>query len=1804
MRNIILALFVFLTLSLFFVSSQQVSFVNSVNNVQYNNPSIQSIYGSSGGYSQFWTGGIGDTFDENMCQKGTDFALMIPPLGCQPMTVRSDLLAEQNVPVMCQLSSLRVNPLIRVSAIRSIGFSGPNPPEVAGISFYPARAGIRSYNTLLGDPLYNNVGYVVIILKKNPDERTIPKFIEGNLTARIAFDSEKVYGVGNAVLYLEGEGTGQQSSDNFATFWNGAGYVKMISHDSERAKLGVYTREGRLVQEVVLKEGETSGKIYLPGYYCQASLRIKLSEFTIPEDSAELIIDGESIWVRKGSKILNGRCVVTGLNLYTGNTGKVLLRCSGAGNIELSLLGGYSVNLSVGTAQKNYNVGDFVLKGNVTKGPELNWYVGFSNLVGKETSDDIQREGLIVLLGSNKEIKPEVYSRIAEAIKKIEDAELRNGTPMNVVSAIKNGLIVSGFNKDSLIILDSATKEKSFTRSGTNVQVTFNSLIRTQEIGESQENEKNRNLEITPENREHLNNADKAVKELLRYSPQVRGDLNRFAEIALLEQINLLESVNDRIGRIVLMETFLEKYSDSVYAGLISEMLHSEKTYNKKNARRTFEINGQHYSIILRNFKIADSEKKKVSIYAGSDGVTFLGSLSEGDEINLTKGKDEEKLRISRIYPNRVDVEVLVKKDGNYIREGSLTLRQNEIIEKKINNKRYKLEANDIRVQTIARVEIQADIDNRRTEANFSYKIGIEQRTIRLNPNKSSEKAERLNKTIQRLEERNNKLGELIKGWKATCLVTGLALNVKNMVAGTSGESLARQEVMRSWRAICKAEKVTTTLGAQRSLDSCYTAFNQEIEKDVQAYTEAVEDINRKINAQPNITKFKENLGDRDITGLSGGASLKTSALRTWDEIRIYLLYEKLSPAGKVSAGLLSHIKTQRDTKLQYLLRLKAETEANEQASTYNIPFGRDDEFDLDRRIRSWGRVYANTLGFDLPNIVGNPAIAGERKTIDNMENFFVLVINPTPTLLQDGRVEKIFNVTNKNQVTEITDVTNKALYKKYRNYVYKLSDCTNKMIGQTISYYETGNVRGLAATVPFDADKGWYVKVSSSAGGLIASGGQARGYTSAAIPETFTICNVGSDGIQGQDDSCTTISINQNFRQGSGNTNVAGCLLNPNELDILMRDAQEAIRQANRQYSNRGDIIIQVGSRTEINARRGSPQAEDGPIEQCQDFMSSEDCNLLFNICDPVMCPVSRCNFGGKYPVTNVIQSGIFGSLMLCLPNFKGFGGEVYVPICLTGVHAGIDGYISVLKAQRDCLVENAKNGRYTGMCDYVAAVYKCNLLWNNIAPFTTSLLPSLFSAVTGRQKAGGGEYLTFQKALNNMESSLDYFKNTYGSTSFTAFKLGNVEQIGTEVCNAFVGTSFPTTAKGLDKMLQPESPYQLYAEFQEIPHTDATIPPTSHYKVFAHIYAGKDQGVSYSVYLKNPPSSSYYVGIPRLSVPQGTGFISPGGQRQISQDFTAPAGYKELCVSINGKEYCNFGPVTTDWGINMLTDTFVNKQVNLAQITTEKECMQGSSGLVGFTSINPQATVTHVVDPRIDLRGVVRICSSVNPGEGTSQVNNWEAVGRCGDTAITCWLDKSSVSQATGQILDVAETITVAEKKLDIINEGGTMNEQDSIERVIQIKNNISALTSSSNNFERILKIIDELEKKGYSQRYQVEGVYWRFKLYERIVRLKKGLHVQSLKVDVPSAILPSESSSGSITTSGEKKFGDLAVGNMIVKGRTTYEIKTVRVDGENVLVSLSVKGQTATEVHSFTANRPISSEGYTWSAANPSS
>ena len=248
------------------------------------------------------------------------------------------MLEDQSVPVFCQLYAVKVNPLIKVSSIRTISFRGDYPDGVSGIVFHPARAAIRSYDTLLGDPLINNIGYVVIILKRNRVEDDMEDWIAGNLTATINYDAEEAFGTGKVEYYLPVM-SDEEWEDIYAgsSFWNGRGYVRATSVTRDSARIEVLLDDDNVLSSFNLKVGETSSLMYLPGYYCRAGLKVKLNSVVGDDDSVLLNLDGEEQWMRVGSRFFNDKCRVDSLDAESGNEGSVGLSCTGNKRFTLSL---------------------------------------------------------------------------------------------------------------------------------------------------------------------------------------------------------------------------------------------------------------------------------------------------------------------------------------------------------------------------------------------------------------------------------------------------------------------------------------------------------------------------------------------------------------------------------------------------------------------------------------------------------------------------------------------------------------------------------------------------------------------------------------------------------------------------------------------------------------------------------------------------------------------------------------------------------------------------------------------------------------------------------------------------------------------------------------------------------------------------------------------------------------------------------------------------------------------------------------------------------------------------------------------------------------------------------------------------------------------------------------------------------------------------------------------------------------------------------------------------------------------------
>ena len=106
---------------------------------------FQTYYG--GQINTYWPI-LSENGRDSQCEARQDLIIQVAPAGCQPAVVRSDLLAEQNVPVFCQLDALKLNPLIDISEIRDIQFRANYPKEVISTGFHPARAALRTRDRL------------------------------------------------------------------------------------------------------------------------------------------------------------------------------------------------------------------------------------------------------------------------------------------------------------------------------------------------------------------------------------------------------------------------------------------------------------------------------------------------------------------------------------------------------------------------------------------------------------------------------------------------------------------------------------------------------------------------------------------------------------------------------------------------------------------------------------------------------------------------------------------------------------------------------------------------------------------------------------------------------------------------------------------------------------------------------------------------------------------------------------------------------------------------------------------------------------------------------------------------------------------------------------------------------------------------------------------------------------------------------------------------------------------------------------------------------------------------------------------------------------------------------------------------------------------------------------------------------------------------------------------------------------------------------------------------------------------------
>ncbi|MCF7910263.1 transglycosylase SLT domain-containing protein [Candidatus Pacearchaeota archaeon] len=1685
-------------------------------------------------YTQYYEGGYYGSFSDydysKRCEAGQDFIVQIAPFGCTPAIVRSDLLEEQNVPVFCELMATKLNPMIEVEEINTISFSGQYPPEISGIGFHPAQSALGTENKL-NSPIAENIGYAVIVLRQQEIEDDMPDFIRANLTADIRYDIKDAFGVGQSVFYvpeLSDENWGEQK--NYYNFWNHRGFLKAESVYDEEASIAVYDAEGDKYTSVRLEKGESSHKLTLPGMDCLARFQIKLNDIVAPDTRAIINVNSEVYFVGEGEKFLDNRCTLREID-KKGLWQKISVNCredEESNNFDLTL--SPRVNLTIGNSQKIAAIGDKV--GTVNDEGIYLVYIGSVDRNTKSVFNTGYKEDLIAYFYKTSRNEGEKLSNslIESAVRKIDSKLSQTDLREDVSPKISSSY--SGVSY--------GLQEEIFE-----LKINLTGFAGANDLSFSNE-----------ELKKYFENASADFEQVIKQFPGEKesGALESdktFAEESMREYLELVKQTKQFKKLQDLCKEFEERYPELKLV-FDSYCLDDYEASNLESSDAGVLIDGKikmislkeisqpsvkDYGVQLSIRRTSGENNLPESITLGKNQFYYL---SDDEYIQLVSvERDKIKLRLHLIDPD--------EENGGFIKNDKgvfdLTKEQLESF-----GSRYSFRIEKINLNEVAKVSIVPTIDNSGTEANFSFQIGIEKRGIRLSPEKTKEKIAELEKTIADWTDKSEKLGEVVEGLKATCLGTGAFLTLKNFVNNLDGKSIARNKVMTSpggWNERC-AEAVRThqleySDGTKKpvdysSVEECFNEESGKIDAEVNKYTEVLQEHNSKseilasdCNIESSLSFGGETINDNcfmdnyvpyandEVSGRISGIQCSDDLTISSEGFEKIINKENWKTKGIYSLSQLqdldfysrAYVKNNND-----IMAKNQICEIYDDMHTNSREFLKAKEISNDlggispliapTKEKSVEVPYSNEVRWNqIKNSFTQEFIDGSSDLLDDTPvqvfqdsssgKIYLFVLNENNVIIKTYEIKREdtgkYSLVKESEGNPLNVVVQKRDASAYKN-PYKASIGESRPI---LTYYETEPYKGRPAIVPFDLNNGWYARITQS----LPVAGNMRSYDDSGRVSSLYICNVMENGIEENgkgDDSCTMV----NLGTGQPYNQIAG--LDERDAKKIIDCAVDAVEQASRAYPASGKVPIRTSCGGDIRADIGKP-AVDVPDIQCTNFMSPTDCKWLFNVCDPVICPSSRCDLGGAYPVSDVVQSGIIGSIVLCLPNFR---EGIYIPVCLTGIKAGIDGLLSVYESYRDCLQESLDTGKMVGVCDEIYSIHLCDFFWRQALPAAKMVIPKMIEIALGQSTRGGGEYMAVQDAWDTAGQSLDYFVNYYSVESAQAFKSRIVEGVGQEVCKGFVSVSYPDEANLLDSLVNPDSPPQFHGRFDEIPFTTATNPPTSQYKVYYHIYAGKEARAYYRVYLKGNSESSYYRDTASDRV-VAFGYIPEGEYASETKDFTAPSGYRELCINVNGQEECGFKEVSTSFALNYVNDEYMKQQALEQDIKTEAECVSGTISAYSLVNPNLQSAAQSIVDPAIYQQGIIRICANENPGKNSDNAYNsesqrWVEVGNCdnGQGDLKCWIDRESVNNAVEYFATENETLKglseAALKKLS--QEGDYFSPEKSEDEIKKIKKDVDFP-------EEQISMINKIYDKVFWNKYKAHLLYLRGMAYAELAK-----------------------------------------------------------------------------------------------------
>jgi hypothetical protein len=1136
-----------------------------------------------------------------------------------------------------------------------------------------------------------------------------------------------------------------------------------------------------------------------------------------------------------------------------------------------------------------------------------------------------------------------------------------------------------------------------------------------------------------------------------------------YGEYSLWQEYNLANYLGQGKDVLEILSKINNEYPESVSDGGSSanELINFNKMLSSDGASAYSSKDDIYIELI--SVTEPSVEESSVSLhYYSSAGNRAKQPYYKGSEILNVDNKGETTVNLVKFTETTAYFNCTYKPDP--LKKEFKTITVNTDKEVTIKEcKGIRIVLDEINLKKVADVKITPITRGRTRESNFTFSIGIEKRGISmdLTPEEANKKIEQLNKQISEWKNITEALSKVIEADKIACLGTSALINIKNLFAGKGGEATARKEVMQKWNSLCESvEFQKQSKGATNQEDCIANNYDQYIKPEIEATktimsqyntdeksmrdantdskTKLVNDQAAKMALIDKInslvlsnTQVKDETGAlKDSSYIKGILDKNNVNYTDYNDLSALYLDIQMISQAKNPKVVEEYQKSAYDKLSLIEERKKTEADAKKTTTIGGVAISQPITTKRDQWTYTNGKYDSKEFYF-APGMETQYQIKSDNPIAIISPYLFVLAGNREVYTATD-----VYEIINGHLLVPIDDAKKKSelinshvfIPADQSSYKNKCKNCNSVKVFALEPY------KGMPSLLPFDCENGWYVEVKQiMPNGFGFASGSAKSYFDSGALNSFWLCNVGSDGMMdgvGIDKNCIKFELSS----GQPLNTVSG--LSETEAKKKVEEAVKAVRDAQKKLTSNPTSLYNIGNCAPLKVKT----VEGGVDGKCTDFMSPSDCQRIFNVCDPVVCPNSRCDFGGKFKVDNVIQSGIVGSTFLCLPNFIGFHPKtgVVVPVCLTGIHAGIEGWISILESYRDCINESVTNNKTVGICDMVNSVYVCDFFWRNAGPFAEALIKNLFLFAFGKGEHGGAEYAFVQDAWNNAENSMKYFQTAYAKDSKLTFGFKEItSSVVAEVCKSPMSVSYPNN---FDAMLEPESPVQFHAFFEEVSYTDATVPPSSQYKVFYHIFAGNDQGHYYQVYLKSPPNGIGYYGKDRSVV--ASGYVPAGETRTETKDFIDVSGFQELCVKIDNQDKCGFKSVSTSAALNYAKDAAINDQLS-NHVTTERECVSGSQSFGAFLTPNIQQGVEEFANPELYNQGITRVCSGENPGKGVDE-SRWKDVGYCDDTSIRCWVDERSVKNAIQGAGIENKTLSEIEKMniQNIINQGGYLN------------------------------------------------------------------------------------------------------------------------------------------------------------------